>query len=253
MQQTHRASGGDKGLWVDAISVSRARRHVLTAVSFAVDPGEVVAVIGPNGAGKTSLLEAVVGALPLTTGSVRFRGRALETLRDRAHVFAFMPDAAEPPSEVRVGAFIDHVRQSAGSSASGDRLLQTMGLIPLRTALIGELSRGEKRRLMLFAALCNDRPVLVLDEPLAVFDPLQMIGILEVIRERALAGVSFLISIHQMADAEKIASRIVLLDTGHVIAVGSLAELREQVDCATATLEDVFLQILRSRIGNAPS
>lgn len=250
---TREAFPTDGGLSIDAISVRRARRHVLADVSFHVEPGEVVAVIGPNGAGKTSLLEAVVGVLPLAAGCVRYQGRTIERFRDRARVFAFMPDAAEPPAEVRVAAFIEHVRRSGRSADAGEELMQSLALAPLQAALIGELSRGEKRRLMLFGALSSQRPVVVLDEPLGVFDPLQMMGILDVVRERARTGGSFLMSIHQMADAEKIASRIVLLDAGQLIAVGSLAELRAQVACPTAPLEEVFLQILRTRVAHAAS
>lgn len=242
------ASLPDTGLSIDAISVRRGRRLVLTEVSFHVRPGEVVAVIGPNGAGKTSLLEAIVGMLPLAAGRVRYQGRPIERLRDRARVFAFMPDTAEPPPEVRVAVFIDEVRRWGGSGDAAEKLLQMLALAPLRTALIGELSRGERRRLMLFGALSSQRPVAVLDEPLAVFDPLQMIGILDVIRARTRTGASFLMSIHQMGDAEKVASRIVLLDAGQVIAVGSLTELRARIARPTAPLEDVFLQMLRTRM-----
>lgn len=239
----------DTGLSIDDITVYRGGRDVVSNVTFQVDPGEVVAVIGPNGAGKTSLLEAIIGILPVAAGQVRYRGQIVSRLRDRARIFAFMPDAAEPPPEVRVGAFIDQVR--SGSSWDGDdELLVALALSRLRTALVGELSRGEKRRLLLFGALSSERPVIVLDEPLGVFDPLQLIDVLDVIRERARCGGSFLISVHQMADAEKIASEIVLLDAGRVIAVGSLAELREQVACPSASLEDVFLRMLRNRVDN---
>src|SRR5512139_833135 len=91
----------DSGLALEAISVRRANRSIVTDVSLHVRPGEVVAVIGPNGAGKTSLLEAVVGLLPLSSGNIRYRGRSIRGFRERARAFAFVPDAAEPPPEVR--------------------------------------------------------------------------------------------------------------------------------------------------------
>ncbi|MBI1818134.1 MAG: ABC transporter ATP-binding protein [Deltaproteobacteria bacterium] len=250
MHEVVRRSSPEAGLIIESVSARRGGWPVLVDVSFEVRPGEIVAVIGPNGAGKTSLLEAVVGVLPLAEGCVRYQGQPIGGFRDRARVFAFMPDAAEPPAEVRVAAFIEHARRSAGSTDAGDELLAALTLTPLRSALVGELSRGEKRRLMLFGALCSDRPVVVLDEPLGVFDPLQLIGIVDVLRERARAGVSFLMSIHQMADAEKIASRVVLLDSGRLIAVGTLPDLRAQIACPTAPLEEVFLRILQTKVAH---
>jgi ABC-type multidrug transport system ATPase subunit len=251
MHEVVRRVAPEPGLVIEAACARRGGWPVLTDVSFRILPGEIVTVIGPNGAGKTSLLEAVVGVLPLAAGRLRYQGQPIGGFRDRARVFAFMPDAAEPPAEVRVAAFIEHARRSAGSTGASDELLAALTLTPLRRALVGELSRGEKRRLMLFGTLCSSRPVVVLDEPLGVFDPLQMIGIVDVLRKRAGAGVSFLMSIHQMADAEKIASRIVLLDSGRLIAVGSLADLRAQIASPTAPLEEVFLRILQTKVAHA--
>src|SRR5215470_11904845 len=88
-------------LAVDGVTLDRGGRRVLTDISFEVSPGEIVTVVGPNGAGKTSLLDAVLGFLPLTAGGVRFDGRAMRSLRARAAVFSYMPDEAEPPAEVR--------------------------------------------------------------------------------------------------------------------------------------------------------
>ena len=233
-------------LEIDDLTLRFRGLTAVNKVDLVVNEGEIVAVIGPNGAGKTSLLEAVVGALPLSAGRVRFRGRSVERFRERAGVFAFMPDAAEPPSEVRVDALMQHMQRSGAPPELLESLLDALRLGPLRRSLVGELSRGEKRRLLLLGALCSNRPVAVLDEPLGVFDPLQLIGVLEVVRRRAEAGGSFLISVHQMADAEKVAARIVLLDAGHVVAVGSLAELRAHAGCPSGSLEDVFLQLLRT-------
>jgi len=234
-------------LEVRAVSKNFRGLRAVQDASLSVAPGAIFAVIGPNGAGKTSLLEAIVGILPVAAGRVRYQGRLISRLRDRARVLAFMPDAAEPPAEVRVGAFIDGVRSRGGD----EDLLVALALTRLRPALIGELSRGERRRLLLFAALASGRPVIILDEPLGVFDPLQLVDVVDVVRQRARRGGSFLMSIHQMADAEKIATEIVLLDAGRVIAAGSLAKLREQVAGPTASLEDVFLRLLQTQISHA--
>jgi ABC-2 type transport system ATP-binding protein len=118
---------------------------------------------------------------------------------------------------------------------------------PRGSSEVGELSRGEKRRVSLFAALCTNRPFALLDEPLGTFDPLQLLDVLDVLRECARMGTALLLSAHQMSDAEKIASRILILDQGRVMALGSMTELRAQVARPLASLEEIFLCMLQER------
>jgi ABC-2 type transport system ATP-binding protein len=235
------------GLRVEGLSCRRSGRWILDRVSFELRPGEIVAVIGPNGAGKTTLLEAVVGIQRPAAGRVSFGGRALRRLGERARVFSFMPDDAEPPAEVSVAALLDHaVRYGRPPPGLAEALRKGLDLQPLLRARGGELSRGERRRVALFAALCTSRPVVVLDEPLGTFDPLQLLAIPEVLRDRARAGASLLLSVHQMSDAEKIADRLLLLRAGRVVAAGTLDELRWAAGRSGGTLEQVFLALLQA-------
>lgn len=248
-EDTRAASGG---LAVRGVTVRRAGRTALDRVSFTLARGEIIAVIGANGAGKTTLLEAVVGGVRPDSGSVEFHGQVLRTFAASARVFSFMPDAADPPAEVRVPALIAYAERFGRVPAERARqLAERMGLLGLGSARAGELSRGEKRRVLLFAALCTDRPVVVLDEPLGTFDPLQLLDVLEVLRECARAGTALLLSVHQLSDAEKIAERVLILDQGRMVATGTLAELRAAVARPGASLEEVFLSILKQRHARA--
>lgn len=216
-------------------------------MSFDLRPGEIVAVIGPNGAGKTTLLEAVVGIQRLTAGHVSFNGRVLRSLAERARVFSFMPDEAELPAEVSVAVLLDHaVRYGRPTPSLAEALCKELDLQSLLRARGGELSRGERRRVALFAALCTSRPVVALDEPLGTFDPLQLLGINKVLRERASAGSSLFLSIHQMSDAEKIADRVLLLCAGRIVAFGTLDELRQVAALSGGPLEQVFFALLEA-------
>jgi ABC-2 type transport system ATP-binding protein len=239
-------------LRVDRLTVDRGSRRVVNEVSFTLASGDIVTVVGPNGAGKSSLLEATLGLLPTTEGRVSFDGRALHDLHSRSRVFSYMPDEAEPPPEVRIDTLVAHAeRFGRPPGPLTDRLIERLGLSRIMGERAGRLSRGQKRRVLLFTALCSSRPVIVLDEPLAAFDPLQLLDVLAVLRDRAASGAMLLVSAHQMTDAEKIASRVLVLDAGTAIAYGSLAELREQTGRAEASLEDVVLELLRARERNA--
>ena len=225
------------------ITLIRSGRTVLNAVSFDVRPGEIVALIGANGAGKTSLLESIIGFHRLASGSVSWKDRGLRTLLDRAAVFSYMADDAQPPAEVSVRTLLAHAQRfGGGASALADELTERLALRGLLSARGGELSRGERRRVALFGALCTTRPAVVLDEPLGVFDPLQLIDVLALLRERARGGTAMLLSIHQLSDAEKIADRVLVLHEGRALG---------EIDRPEGSLEDAFLKLLKERDARA--
>lgn len=240
------------GLHVEGLSLRRGGQRVLDDVSFTVRPGEVLAIIGPNGAGKTTLLETVAGLRRPDRGRVRFGDSTLTGLTDCARIFSFMLDEAELPGEVRVATLLQLSQRQSGVPAElAASLTERLGLRPLLDARATELSRGERRRVALFDALCTKRPVIALDEPFGVFDPRQLLDILALVHDRAAAGHAFFLSVHQMADAEKIASRCLLLRQGRVVALGTRAELQQRAGLPGAALEAIFLALLSERSEDA--
>jgi ABC-type multidrug transport system ATPase subunit len=240
-------SGGLHVLELSRLSAVRARRQVLDDVSLSVAPGEVVAVVGPNGAGKTSLLEAAIGALPLSSGEVRIGGRGLAGIAERARWFYYLAGEGEPPAEVAVGTLIEHAQAVPGADQRVARsLIERLGLRPLWNASAGALSRGERRRVLLFSALVSARPFLLLDEPTGVFDPLQLLDVIALFRECAEHGAGLVVTVHQMSDAEALASRVLVLDEGRAIACDTMEALRTRAGLPPdASLQEVFLALLR--------
>src|SRR5262245_50866063 len=94
-------------LCVDGVSVEIGGSSVVDGASFAARPGEIVAIVGPNGAGKTTLLEAIVGLQRLARGSISFAGAPIRSFRERAAVFAYMPDEAALPEEAAVNTILN--------------------------------------------------------------------------------------------------------------------------------------------------
>lgn len=231
------------------VVVDRGAARILDRVSLSVGSGEIVAVIGPNGAGKSTLLEAIVGSVPMASGSVTLDGRRLVSLTDRARALVFLAGEGEPTAELRVGAVLDHVAAQGENGAMVRELAARLGLDGLRGARAGSLSRGERRRLLLFEALASDRPFLLLDEPTGVFDPLQLMDVVELLRAATNRGAGLLVTVHQMSDAEALGARLVLLNRGRVVAAGSLAELRARASLGDeASLHDVFVALLREEV-----
>ena len=166
--------------------VRRGIRRVLDGVSLSIRAGETVAVVGPNGAGKTTLLEAIVGALPIAAGDIQVQRQPLGSLANRAQWIGHLSGEAEPALEARVGLVLDADKRG---EASWKRTLETrLGLADLRRALVGSLSRGERRRVLLFEALAAPKAFLLLDEPTGVFDPLQLLDIVRLLQETAGPG-----------------------------------------------------------------
>jgi len=200
-------------LEVEGLSVSRDGRRVVDGVSFRARPGEVLALLGPNGAGKSTVLEALVGLIPSDAATIRFDGERIDTFKERAGVFAYMPDDAQLAEETTVASALG-VRDSGLEHARD--LARRRG---------GTLSRGEEKRAWIAWTLGLGRAVAVLDEPFGAFDPIQLDAAIEVVRAHAAKGMAIVATVHQMNVAERIADRVVMLAEGRVVASGTLDEL----------------------------
>jgi ABC-2 type transport system ATP-binding protein len=226
---------------VASITKQYADQAVLTGVSFDIQAGEILGIIGPNGAGKTTLLEAVAGILPIDSGDVHWRGKPLPPSRRREAIF-FLPDGVRPYQEqsvTRVLSFFAGVyRRSVNEIADA---IESAGLAPVLRKRVHALSKGYSRRLMLTLGLLTPHPLLLMDEPFDGFDLRQTREIVTLLRAEAVKGRTFVLAIHQLADAELVCDRFVLLADGRVRGIGSLDDLRSQTGILDGRLEDVFL------------
>ena len=119
--------------------------------------------------------------------------------------------------------------------------IHAVGLAPMLQKRVKALSKGYARRLMLALAVLTPQPLLLLDEPFDGFDLRQTRDIMGLIRGWAAKGRTFVLAIHQLADAERVCDRCVLLSDGRVRGMGSMDELRALTGQPAATLEDIFL------------
>ncbi len=200
--------------------------QVLDGLDLAVPRGELVALLGPNGAGKTTTVEVLEGYRGWDGGDVRVLG--MDPTRDRAALHA------------RVGLMLQHggitpqgrprelVRLHArfyADPADPDELLDLLGLTHAANRRYKLLSGGEKQRLSLALALVGRPELLVLDEPTAGMDPAAKATVRSLIAELRSAGRTILLTTHELADVERLADRVVVMDRGRVVAAGTPAEL----------------------------
>ncbi len=212
-------------LALDRLSVTLDGRPVLTDISLAVAPGEVVGLIGPNGAGKTTLMRAALGLVPAHGAS----SLAALPPAARAHAAAFMPQGREIAWPVTVATLVALGRvpwlpDAAGlrpeDAAAVARALDRLDLAAFADRVVTHLSGGEQARALLARALAQETPLLLADEPIAGFDPAHQIATLRLFREIAAEGRAVLLSIHDLAFAARYCTRLVLLADGRVAADG---------------------------------
>jgi ABC-2 type transport system ATP-binding protein len=221
-------------------------------VSFTADAGEVVALLGPNGAGKTSTVETAEGYLRPASGSVRVLDRAPEdpSLRERVGV---MPQGAGAYPGLRVGEAVRLFASYYESPESPDRLLDELGLRALERSTWRSLSGGEQQRLSLALALVGRPEVLFLDEPTSGVDVAGRQSIRAVVSSLRDRGACVVLTTHELAEAEKVADRVVIVDRGRVVASGTPASLRtlgaEEIRFAAPAGIDV--RSLAARVGGA--
>ncbi len=215
----------------------------LADVSFSVFSGEVLGLIGPNGAGKTTLLESIAGILPSDSQTIQWRGAPLSSADRRSSLF-YLPDGVRPWQDqfvTRVLMFFASIYRRSQKHIND--AVADAGLAPVLNKRVLALSKGYARRLMWALALLAPQPLLLMDEPFDGFDLKQSREMTSVLRQSMAAGRTLILSIHQLADAERVCDRFILLSEGHVRGMGTLNDLRKQTGLASASLEDVFLAL----------
>ncbi|RUM35232.1 MAG: ABC transporter ATP-binding protein [Desulfobulbus sp.] len=230
---------------LSAVGITKTIGHntLLSDISFSLEQGEILGLIGPNGAGKTTLLECLAGLLAVDSGKVCFNTAPLPH-GQRSQYLWYQPDDILPFAQHRVATTLHFFQKTlCQSEQTLLQLIERLDLSPVLTRRFQELSKGYKRRVLLAIALLSQQPLLLLDEPFDGFDLRQTLSIIDLLRKFQ-NGRTFILSIHQLTEAEKICDRFLLLVSGKVLALGTLADLCLQAGLPdTATLEEVFLAI----------
>jgi iron complex transport system ATP-binding protein len=223
------------------LAVRYGARVAVQSTSFALAPGQLVALVGPNGAGKSSLLKAIAGLLP-HAGRTSWNGQPLDSLepRARARVISYLPQspALHWPMLARdlvaLGRLPHRTYGAAPNAADRDAtswaLAQT-DTDELADRSVDQLSVGERARVLLARALAVRAPVLLVDEPTAMLDPYHQLHVMAVLRDYAhgaahaaaqpsngsTPGALVVAVLHDLALAARFCSRVLLLDDSAVV------------------------------------
>lgn len=224
---------------VDGASKTLDGVRVLDGVTFAAHPGRITAFLGPNGAGKSTTLRAILGIDRLDAGTATIGGRALrDHPRPLTVVGALLSaDAAHPARTAR--GHLAVVAASNGLPRSAvDEAIDLVGIGDIADLAFGAMSLGMRQRLGLATALIGAPAVVILDEPHNGLDAGAIRWLREVLLVLAASGRTVLVSSHLMAEVERIADDVVVIDGGRIVFTGTLPEF---LGVAGVPLEDRYL------------
>jgi ABC-2 type transport system ATP-binding protein len=211
------------------------KTRALDGLDLTAGSGQVVALLGPNGAGKTTFIRAVATLLRPDSGQLRVNGH--DVRREAAAVrrsigLAGQFAAIEPAMTGRenlelVARLFGQDRKAATSNASS--VLESLGLTGAADRLVRTYSGGMRRRLDLGASLVGAPKLLLLDEPTTGLDPRSRIELWDAIRKLVEQGTDVLLTTQYLEEADNLASHVVIIDHGRVVAAGTPAELKRRI------------------------
>jgi ABC-2 type transport system ATP-binding protein len=240
--------------------VKRFERPAVDGLDLAVRRGEFYALLGPNGAGKTTTLRMVAGLIRADAGSIHVAG--IDALADPVaakRVTAWVSDEPMIYDKLTPAEYLEFV---AGlwsvdpeiAAARARELLDWLGLAPHAGERCEKFSKGMRQKVALAGALVHEPSLIILDEPLTGLDAGSARQVKNVLRERARAGATVIMTTHILEVAERMADRIGVIARGRLVAEGTLDELRRQAGNHNntadnsvsdgASLEDTFLALV---------
>ncbi|MDO5700885.1 MAG: ABC transporter ATP-binding protein [Bowdeniella nasicola] len=219
---------------VEGLHFAYGATVVLEDLDLQIRAGELVAMLGPNGAGKTTLVENLLGTLVPDRGTVRVCG--INPRRAGARFWpkvGFMSQHWSDHSKWRVMEQLEWIRAcydtQGGPTRDPAQILDALELSDKAQAPLGKLSGGQRRRVDFAAALLSRPELLILDEPTTGLDPVAKAKIHDLVADCQDGGTTVLLTTHDLAEAEKISSRIVILAGGGFLADGTAHELRRRL------------------------
>src|SRR5918993_3684982 len=222
-------------------------------LNIEVAPGQIFGFLGPNGAGKTTTIRVMMGILRASSGRVILGGHDVEQEPQQAKAIAgFIPDRPFIYEKLSGREFLTfiaklHRMESARLRRRIDELLDYFELANWQDELVEGFSHGMKQRLVLCAALVHEPRILIVDEPMVGLDPKGARTIKNLFRSLAEAGTTVFLSTHSLSVADEVCHRIGIIQKGHLIASGSMADIYRLTRVHDSNLEDVFLELTQQQ------
>ncbi len=207
----------------EALTKQYGSLMAVDAISFQVQPGEVMGFLGPNGAGKSTTMRMFAGFVPPTSGSAEICGFSIEKQPTEAkRLIGYLPEGAPSYGEMTPRTFLAFIAQIRGLSrrdtvVRSEDVIERLNLGPVLDQSIDTLSKGFKRRVGIAQAILHDPPVLILDEPTDGLDPNQKHEVRQLIQSMASDKI-IIISTHILEEVDAVCNRAIIISNGRIVA-----------------------------------
>lgn len=220
---------------VDGLEKSYGEKKVVQKISFGVNKGEILCFLGPNGAGKSTTINILCGLLGYEGGVIKYKDKDV-----KKHLKEFKRHMGVVPQELAIYEDLS-AEQNVRFFASlyglrgreledkTDKALEFVGLYEKKNEKAKTFSGGMKRRLNIACAIAHEPELVIMDEPTVGIDPQSRNHILSSIKKLSKSGMTILYTTHYMEEVEEISSRILIMDSGTIIAEGTKESLKEEI------------------------
>ncbi len=236
---------------IENLTMCYGALKAVDGLNLEVRQGELFAFLGPNGAGKTTTIKTLTGLLRPTTGRTRICGHDIteDPVAAKA-VMGFVPDVAVFYEKLTAREFMGFIADifevdPKVAAANTEQLFEKLELHRHRHDQIETLSHGTRQRLAIAAALMHDPKVVIIDEPMVGLDPLHARVVKDELKERSRQGTTVFMSTHLLNIAEELADRIGIINRGKLLALGTMADLRQRARDQGGALENIFLELVQ--------
>lgn len=213
---------------LESVTKRYGKVTALENLSLSLYPGEVVALLGPNGAGKTTAVRVLLGLVAPTSGSASIMGGNPRDSETRT-VIGAMLQVTRVPETLRVRDHINLFRSYYPNPLPSAEIVRIARLDGLENKFYGKLSGGQKQRVLFGLALAGNPRLVFLDEPTVGLDIESRRALWDQIRALAAQGKTVLLTTHYLDEADALASRIIVLGKGKILAEGTPAETKQRV------------------------
>jgi ABC-2 type transport system ATP-binding protein len=224
-------------------------KKVLQDISLDIYPGQIIGYIGPNGAGKSTTVKILTGIIQDYEGEVLVKGRPLrEQVAEVKAMTGYIPELAELYDLLTPREYLTFIGKlykmpDALIEERSRRMLESFGLLPNIDQRMDSFSKGMRQKVLLTSGLLHNPSIVILDEPLSGLDANAVIMVKELLQVLKSEGKTIFYCSHMMDVVEKVSDRIVLIDKGHILADGTIAELRGE---SGDSLEQIFSRLTAS-------
>ncbi|WP_062050596.1 ABC transporter ATP-binding protein [Bacillus sp. JCM 19034] len=241
-----------KGLQIkDLTGGYHPRKPVLHHISFSVEPAEMVGLIGLNGAGKSTTIKHVLGLLQADQGTIHVNGQTLQDdLESYRRSLGYIPETPILYDELTLWEHLEVTALAYDLDMDifenrANKLLAEFRMEKMKHWFPSHFSKGMRQKVMIMSAFLVEPPVYIVDEPIVGLDPIGIQSFLTWLESMKNKGASVLMSTHILSTAERYCDRFVMLHEGKVVLEGTLEQMRKQTGMASATLDDIYIEMTK--------